>query len=66
MLGVVFLNALDAAMEKLGLVYARFPDDMLTLAPARWILKRAKKRINEIFDGLKLEKHPDKTFIERI
>ena len=29
LLGAVFLNVLDDAMEKLGLFYVRFMDDML-------------------------------------
>jgi len=66
LLGAVFLNALDVAMEKLGLFYVRFMDDMLVLAPTRWKLKTAVKRLNEVFNELKVEKHPDKTFIGRI
>lgn len=53
-------------METLGLFYVRYSDDMLMLAPTRWKLKKAVKHLNEIFNGLKLEKHPDKTFIGRI
>ena len=53
-------------MEKLGLFYVRFIDARLVLAPTRWKLKKAVKRLNEIFDGLKLKMHPDKTFVERI
>jgi len=56
----------DVAMEKLGLFYVRFMDDMLVLAPTRWKLKTAVKRLNEVFNELKVEKHPDKTFIGRI
>jgi RNA-directed DNA polymerase len=66
LLGAVFLTALDSAMEGLGLFYVRFMDDVLVLAPTRWKLKRAVKCLNEIFDALALEKHPDKTFIGRI
>ena len=36
-------------------------DDILILAPTRWKLKRAIRVLNETFDELKLEKHPDKT-----
>jgi RNA-directed DNA polymerase len=66
LLGAVFLNVLDAAMEKLGLFYVRFMEDMLVLAPTRWKLKTAVKRLNEVFNELKVEKYPDKTFIGRI
>ena len=41
-------------------------DDVLVPAPTGWKLKRAVKRLNETFDGLKLDKHPDNTFIGRI
>jgi hypothetical protein len=41
-------------------------DDILVLAPTRWKLRRAVKRLNQTFTELKLEKHPDKTFIGRI
>ena len=61
-----FLNTLDAAMEKLGLFYVRFMDDILVLAPTRWKLRSAVKAINQVLGGLGLEKHPDKTFIGRI
>jgi RNA-directed DNA polymerase len=66
LLGAVFLSALDTAMEKLGLFYVRCMNDMLVFAPTRWKLKRAVKRLNEVFNSLKIEKHPDKTFIGRI
>ena len=35
------------------------------LSPTRWKLKRAVKCLNVQLNGLKLEKHPDKTFIGR-
>ncbi len=36
------------------------------LAPTRWRLRKAVKRVNEVLGRLHLEKHPDKTFIGRI
>ncbi len=53
-------------MERSGLFYTRFMDDILVLAPTRWKLRRAVKAVNQVLDGLDLEKHPDKTFIGRI
>ena len=53
-------------MEKLGLFYVRFMDDILVLAPSRWKLRRAVKLVNERLASLDLNKHPDKTFIGRI
>ena len=53
-------------MEKLGLFYVRFMDDILVLAPTRWKLRRGVAVVNEELDKLTLEKHPDKTFIGKI
>ncbi len=53
-------------MERSGLFYARFMDDILVLAPTHWKLRKAVKRVNEMLGCLRLEKHPDKTFIGRI
>ena len=53
-------------MTATGLFYVRFMDDLLVLAPTRWKLRRAVRLVNEILGALRLEKHPDKTFIGRI
>ncbi len=66
LIGAFFLSELDHCMERLGLFYVRFMDDLLVLAPTRWKLRRAVKAVNQVLDGLDLEKHPDKTFIGRI
>lgn len=66
LIGAFFLNAVDAALDKLGLFYVRFMDDILALAPTRWKLRRAVKAVNQALDGLGLDKHPDKTFIGRV
>ena len=44
----------------------RFVDDILMLAPTRRRLRKAVKRVNAVLGCLRLEKHPDKTFIGRI
>ena len=49
-----------------GLVFIRFMDDILVLSPTRWHLRRAVKDVNQVLGSLRLEKHPDKTFIGRI
>ena len=36
------------------------------LSPTRRRLRKAVKVVNEVLDSLRLEKHPDKTFIGRI
>ena len=38
-------------------------DDVLVLAPTRWKLRKAVKRVNEVLCSLRLEKHPKKTFV---
>ncbi len=44
----------------------RFMDDVLVLSPSRWKLRRAVRAVNRVLGALRLEKHPDKTFIGRI
>lgn len=65
-IGAFFLTELDEALEKLGLFYIRFMDDILVLAPTRWKLRKAVKVVNHVLASLCLTKHPDKTFIGRI
>ena len=52
-------------MAETGLFYARFMDDWVILAPTRWKLRRAIRLVNETLAELKVEQHPDKTFIGR-
>ncbi len=66
LLGAFFLHELDEAMEKTGLFYVRFMDDILVLSPTRWKLRRAVRIVNGRLTDTGLEKHPDKTFIGRI
>ncbi len=66
LMGAFFLNALDERMARLGLFYVRFMDDILVLAPTRWRLRKAVKVVNQVLGVLRLEKHPDKTFVGRI
>ena len=53
-------------MERLDLPYVRYMDDWVILAKTRWALRRVVQQVNTILDNLKLEKHPDKTFIGRV
>jgi len=57
---------LDEQIERLGLFYVRYMDDILVLAPTRWWLRKAVKVLNRVFATLRLENHPDKTFIGKI
>ncbi len=66
LIGALFLKCLDERMEKSGLFYVRFMDDILVLSPTRWKLRKAVKAVNQALGSLNLEKHPDKTFIGRI
>lgn len=65
-MGAFFLYELDARLEKLGLFFVRFMDDILVLAPTRWKLRKAVKVLNQVLACLHLAKHPDKTFIGQV
>ncbi len=41
-------------------------DDWVILAPTRWSLRRAVRMVNQTLHELRLEQHPDKTFVGRI
>ena len=66
LMGAAYLQPLDQAMAASGLFYARFMDDWVILAPTRWNLRHAIRRVNEILACLRLQQHPDKTFIGRV
>lgn len=65
LLGAFYLLDLDREMEKLDVKYFRYMDDILILAPTRWKLKKAIRVLNQTFNELRLEQHPDKTLIGR-
>jgi hypothetical protein len=65
LLGALYLSQLDERMAKTGLIYARFMDDWVVLAPTRWKLRAAVRIVNRTLDELHVEQHPDKTFIGR-
>lgn len=66
LIGAFFLAELDERMANTRLFYVRFMDDILVMAPTRWKLRRAVAAVNQILGALRLEKHPDKTFIGKI
>ncbi len=66
LMGALYLKPIDDAMAETGLFYARFMDDWVVLAPTRWKLRDAIRIVNEKLAELKVEQHPDKTFIGRI
>jgi hypothetical protein len=65
LLGAFYLLGLDRKLKKMDVKYFRFMDDILILAPSRWKLKKAIRLLNQTFNELKLEKHPDKTLLGR-
>lgn len=65
LLGAFYLMDLDNRLQALDVKYFRYMDDILILAPTRWKLKKAIKVLNQTFNELKLEQHPDKTLIGR-
>jgi len=64
-MGALNLKPLDDAVEATGLFYARFMDDWGIVAPTRWKLCETIRIVNQALNMLKVEKHPDKTFIGR-
>jgi len=63
LMAALFLKPLDTVMEGTGLFYVRFMDDWIVIAPSRWKLRKAVTKVNDVLNELRLEKHPDKTFI---
>ena len=49
---------MDERMERLGLFYVRFMDDIVVLAPTRWKPRQAIKLVSETLGELRLEKRP--------
>ncbi len=63
LMGALYLKPLDDAVGTAGLLYARFMDDWVIIVPGRWKFRRIVKIVNTVLNRLKIEKHPDKTFI---
>ena len=66
LMGALYLKPLDDQMERSDFHYARFMDDWVILTPTRWKLREAVRIVNQTLSELKLEKHPDKTYIGKI
>jgi hypothetical protein len=61
------LKELDETLrQQKGLYYVRYMDDILILSQTRWQNRRAIRILNQRFNRLKLQQHPDKTFIGKI
>lgn len=65
-MAALYLEPLDRRMEATGLAYARFMDDWVVLAPTRWSLRRAVRIAHETLRELRVEPHPNKTFVGRV
>ncbi|MHC4216027.1 MAG: reverse transcriptase/maturase family protein, partial [Planctomycetota bacterium] len=65
LLGAFYLIELDQKMEKLDVKYFRYMDDILILAPTRWKLKKAIRVLNQTFNELRVERHPENSLIGR-
>ena len=53
-------------MAVMGCFYVRYMDDWVVLAPTRWALRRAINATYQVMAELKVEKHPEKTFVGRV
>jgi RNA-directed DNA polymerase len=65
-LGALYLKKLDEHFSGKNLYYVRYMDDILILTKNRWQNRKAVKQLNHILNGVKQEKHPDKTYIGKI
>lgn len=61
--GALYLKPLDDALDRAGLHFVRYMDDILVLAPTCWRLRRAIARVNRVLNELGLSKHPGKTWM---
>ena len=66
-LGAIALIPLDHAMGQMkDVFYARFMDDWVVLTKSKTALRKIVKMTHDIVNSLKLELHPQKTFIGKI
>lgn len=65
LIAALYLKPLDERLEAMGLFYARFMDDWVVLASTRWKLRRAARIMQQTLAELKVQTHPDKTFLGR-
>lgn len=69
-MGALHLATMDehfrVQMQRLGIYYARYMDDMVILAHTRWQLRRQVRALNGFFNAGGFEQHPDKTYIGKL
>jgi hypothetical protein len=66
LLGAIYLEEFDKAMERSNVHYVRYMDDWVILTKTRSELRKLVKLTHKIMNDLKLALHPDKTFIGRV
>lgn len=66
LLGALYLSSLDEHFANKDVYYIRYMDDILILSKMRWHNRKVVRQLNQILAKLKVEKHPDKTFIGKI
>lgn len=64
-MGEFYLRKLDERMKKLPFFYIRHINNILLMAQRRWPLRKGIRIVNQELAALKLNKHPDKTYIGR-
>jgi len=66
LVGAFFLAELDRHLERAGVFFVRYMDDVAILTRTRGQLRSAVKAVNQSLTRLGLTKHPRKTFVGRI
>lgn len=69
LMAAAYLTPLDRAMEaseSRGIFYVLYRDDLVILTPTRAKLRLAIRTVNQHLSALRLEQHPDKTFIGKL
>ena len=66
LMGALYLKPLDDKMAAMGCFYVRYMDVVVVLPPTRWALRRVIKATHRVMANLKVDLHPDKTFIGRV
>jgi RNA-directed DNA polymerase len=64
--GSLYLGTLDNHFANKNVYYIRYMDDILILSKTRWQNRKVVRQLNQILSKLKVEKHPDKTFIGKV
>ncbi|KZX59375.1 hypothetical protein A3709_13835 [Halioglobus sp. HI00S01] len=66
LLAAIYLKPLDDVMDRAGIAYVRYMDDWVIMTPRRHQLRRGIRLIQQTLQQLKLNTHPDKTWVGKI